>query len=46
MGSYGRYVEVRDEEGNIIMKTGHGDIRYGPADGTIEIKPTSNSKRC
>lgn len=44
MGSYGRYVEVRDEEGNIIMKTGHGDIRYGPADGTIEIKPTSNSE--
>ena len=44
MGSYGRYVEVTDEEGNIIMKTGHGDIRYGPADGTIEIKPTSNSE--
>lgn len=41
---YGRYVEVRDEEGNIIMKTGHGDVDYGPADGTIEIKPTSNSE--
>ena len=41
---YGRYVEVRDEQGNIIMKTGHGDVRYGPADGTIEIRPTSNSE--
>ena len=43
-GEYGRYVVVTDKDGNIILKTGHGDLRYGPKDGVIKIEPTSNSK--
>ena len=35
---YGKFLHIVDEEGNIIMKMGHGDIDVGPSGGTIKIK--------
>jgi len=35
---YGKYVNIVDENGNIIMRIGHGDVNVGPSGGTIKIK--------
>lgn len=35
---YGKFLHIVDEEGNIIMKMGHGDVDVGPSGGTIKIK--------
>ena len=29
-GNYGNYIEIKDEKGNVISRTGHGDTRFGP----------------
>ena len=42
-GGYGAYVTVTDAEGNVLVKTGHGDIRDAKT-GSVDIstKPTIN----
>ena len=36
-GGYGNFVEIKDEQGNVIARTGHGDTRFGPKSGTVDI---------
>ena len=36
-GGYGNYIEIKDEKGNVISRTGHGDTRFGPKSGTVQI---------
>ena len=43
-GGYGAYVTVTDEKGNVLVKTGHGDVR-GAKSGSVSInapKPSIN----
>lgn len=40
-GNYGNYIEIKDEKGNVISRTGHGDTRFGPKSGTVQITPGS-----
>ena len=35
-GNYGAFVELKDKDGNIIFRTGHGDIR-GAKSGTVTL---------
>ena len=42
-GGYGAYVTVTDENGNVLVKTGHGDIRDAKTGSVdIPVKPTIN----
>ena len=36
-GGYGNFIEIKDEQGNVIARTGHGDTRFGPKSGTVDI---------
>jgi len=36
-GGYGNFVEVKDKDGNVIFRMGHGDTRYGRSSGTFEF---------
>ena len=36
-GGYGNFIEIKDEKGNVIARTGHGDTRFGPKSGTVDI---------
>ena len=36
-GGYGAYVTLRDAEGNVVLKTGHGDTRTAKS-GTVDLK--------
>ena len=40
-GNYGAYVNLKDKDGNIIFRTGHGDIR-GARDGVVINIPKTN----
>ena len=40
-GNYGNFIEIKDEKGNVISRTGHGDTRFGPKSGTVQITPGS-----
>ena len=42
-GRYGAFVVVTDANGNVISKTGHGDIR-GARSGTVQIPRTNNTQ--
>ena len=48
-GDYGAYVNLKDKDGNIIFRTGHGDkrgARSGSVDlGKVEPKPFGPAKR-
>ena len=42
-GGYGAFVTVTDAEGNILVKTGHGDIRDAKTGSVdVPVKPTIN----
>lgn len=42
-GGYGAYVTVTDENGNVLVKTGHGDVRDAKTGSVdIPVKPTIN----
>ena len=36
-GNYGNYLEIKDAQGNVIARTGHGDTRFGPKSGTVKL---------
>lgn len=42
-GGYGAYITLTDEKGNVILKTGHGDIR-GAKTGSVQIKSINKDK--
>lgn len=37
-GNYGNFVEVKDPDGNVIFRMGHGDTRYGRSSGTVQFE--------
>ena len=37
-GGYGNFVEVKDPDGNVIFRMGHGDTRYGRSSGTVQFE--------
>jgi hypothetical protein len=37
-GDYGNFVEVKDPDGNVIFRMGHGDTRYGRSSGTVQFE--------
>ena len=42
-GGYGAFVDMVDENGKIIMMTGHGDLR-GARSGTVDLTPPKPAK--
>ena len=42
-GNYGAFVEVKDKDGNIIFRTGHGDIR-GAKSGSVPLEVEETTK--
>ena len=39
-GDYGAFVELKDDQGNTILRTGHGDIRYAKT-GSQRLDPSA-----
>ena len=39
-GNYGAFVELKDDQGNTILRTGHGDIRYAKT-GSQRLDPSA-----
>ena len=42
-GGYGAFITLTDEKGNVILKTGHGDIR-GAKTGSVNISSINKNK--
>ena len=36
-GGYGNYVEIKDKNGRVLFRTGHGDTRFGRSSGTVPL---------
>ena len=36
-GGYGNFIEIKDEKGKVLARTGHGDTRFGPKSGTVDL---------
>ena len=41
-GGYGNFIEIKDEQGNVLTRTGHGDTRFGPQSGSVDISQSAS----
>ena len=43
-GGYGNFVEIRDPNGKVVFRMGHGDTSVGKRSGTVQIPRGTNSQ--